>query len=286
MAILRSLCLCALIALCAPSQLVAAENLSRQALHDKVSASMLSQSFWGASGEVPGAFIVVPKGAQGMSSGDMPDELDDYDEVQSSEIYDPFEGWNRFWFRFNDRFFVAVADPLYRGWQAITPPQVRWGLSNFFHNILFPVRFVNALLQGKFRAAGVEFSRFMMDTMVSAGFSNPSKYKKPLVPVDPAGEDFGQTLGVWGIGSGPYLVWPFIGPSTLRDTVGRIGDMFCEPFFYIDPWWLATSSSVFLRFNTLDTVLPLYKDLKGAALDPYLSMRQAYITYRRQHVRQ
>ncbi|MCR5814669.1 MAG: VacJ family lipoprotein [Desulfovibrio sp.] len=235
----------------------------------------------------PGAISVEAKPLErGLAAGDGVDELDDYETPDAQAVYDPFEGWNRFWFRFNDKFYLYVADPIYRGWQAITPHQLRTGLKNFFHNLLFPVRFVNNLLQFKFKAAGVEFGRFMMNTMCSVGFADPASTKKTIVPVDSAGEDFGQTLGYWGVGHGPYLVWPFIGPSSFRETLGRIGDFFTEPFFYVQPWWAGTSASFALRFNDLDEVLPLYQDLTGAALDPYIAMREAYINYRNLHVRQ
>ena len=235
----------------------------------------------------PGAISVQANALErGLAAGDDLDELDNYDGQDASQVYDPFEGWNRFWFRFNDKFYLYVAAPIYRGWQAVTPHQLRTGLKNFFHNILFPVRFVNNLLQFKLKAAGVEFGRFMMNTMCSAGFADPASTKKTIVPMDSAGEDFGQTLGYWGIGHGPYLVWPFIGPSSFRETLGRIGDLFAEPFFYVQPWWAASAGSLTLRFNDLDEVLPLYQDLTGAALDPYIAMREAYINYRNLHARQ
>ena len=222
-----------------------------------------------------GAFIVRQRG---MSSGD---ELDDYDDESTSiEVYDPLEGWNRFWFAFNDRFFVYVAKPLYRGWETITPQVMRTALKNFLHNILFPVRFVNNILQFRLKAAGVEFSRFMLNTMSSAGFANPAKNKKTIVPVDESGEDLGQTFGVWGIGHGPYLVLPFLGPSSVRDALGKVGDMFASPIYYLEPWYAAWGTAGLLRFNALDDVLPLYDDIKGAAIDPYIFMREAYIQHR------
>ncbi len=256
-------------------------------------SSLPSAGYCGDSASLdPRAVIVRPKSQEhrGMAAGDTPgaggDELDDYGGDVSSQVYDPFERWNRFWFAFNDRFYIYVADPVYRGWEAVTPSGLRWALKNFFHNALFPVRFVNNILQLKFKGAGVEFSRFMMNMMCSAGFSDPARKKKTIVPVDPAGEDFGQTLGVWGLGHGPYLVWPFIGPSSLRDSVGRVGDIFAEPFFYMEPWWLAYGTAGTLRFNNLDTVLSLYKEMSRAALDPYIAMREAYCNYRNLHVKQ
>ncbi|MBQ7608925.1 MAG: VacJ family lipoprotein [Desulfovibrionaceae bacterium] len=262
-------------------------------LNPTPSTILPSSGYCKDSGQLdPRAILVRPKSPEirGMAAGDRPnsidDELDDYGGETATTVSDPFEGWNRFWFRFNDRFYVYVADPVYHGWEVITPPGFRWALKNFLHNALFPIRFVNNILQLKFKGAGVEFSRFMMNTMCSAGFSDPARKKKSIVPVDPAGEDFGQTLAVWGLGHGPYIVWPFVGPSSLRDSIGRVGDIFADPFFYVQPWWLAYASAGTLRFNDLDSVLTLYKDLSRAALDPYIAMREAYCNYRNLHVNQ
>ncbi len=213
------------------------------------------------------------------------DSLDDYDDEPVAAIADPIEPWNRFWFHFNDIFYMYIAKPAYTGWTWIMPECIRTGLNNFFSNLLFPTRFINNLLQFRFFEAGVEFGRFMMNTMSSAGFADVARGKKTIVPVDPSGEDFGQTLGRWGIGQGFYVVWPFIGPSSLRDTIGRVGDCFTDPLFYVRPWELATGAELGFRFNALNDVLPTYEDLKSIAVDPYLAMREAYATFRNAQVR-
>ncbi|CAI3241274.1 VacJ family lipoprotein [uncultured Desulfovibrio sp.] len=227
----------------------------------------------------PGAVTVHPYGTMRVS-----DSLDDYDDAPLSAIADPLEPWNRFWFHFNDIFFLYVAKPVYTAWEYITPHQLRSGLKNFFSNILFPVRFINNILQFRFMEAGVEFGRFFINTTTSAGFADVAKGLKTVVPVDPAGEDFGQTLGRWGLGHGFYLVWPFIGPSSARDTVGRVGDLFAEPMFYLQPWELSAATGGGLRFNALGDVLPLYDDLNSVAVDPYIAMREAYVSFRRAQV--
>ena len=168
-----------------------------------------------------GAIVVRHKG---LAAGDG-DDLDDYDTAPAQSIADPLEPWNRFWFRFNDIFYTNIARPVYRGWEAVTHEDIRSGLKNFFHNLMFPMRFVNNILQFRFLEAGVEFGRFIINTTTSAGFANVAKDKKTIVPVDPSGEDFGQTLGYWGVGHGIYIVWPFLGPSSLRETVGFAGDI-------------------------------------------------------------
>ncbi|MBO4300991.1 MAG: VacJ family lipoprotein [Desulfovibrio sp.] len=236
----------------------------------------------------PGAVTVHPY-ATFQAEG----SLDDYDSEPAQSIADPLEYWNRFWFHFNDIFFVYVAKPAYRAWEYITPQDVRSGLKNFFSNLFFPVRFVNNILQFRFMEAGVEFGRFIINTTTSAGFADVAKRHKAIVPVDPTGEDFGQTLGRWGIGHGFYLVWPFIGPSSLRDTIGRVGDIMAEPTFWLNPWpllyqpdyrALSWGMGIGLRFNALGDILPLYDDLNSAAVDPYIAMREAYVIFRKNQV--
>ena len=233
-----------------------------------------STGYTGSPSMAPGC-ITVRNGEENTAT-----DLDDYDSEPVSSIPDPIEPWNRFWFSFNDIFYLHVAKPVYKGWTYITPQFFRNGLSNLFYNILFPTRFINSILQFRLLEAGVEFSRFMMNVMGSAGFVNLAQNKKTIVPVDPSGEDFGQTLGRWGFGPGFYIIWPFIGPSSLRDSVGRVGDYFTDPIVYIDPWTVATGSSLVFRLNDVGQVLPSYEDLKNISIDPYIAMREAYASMR------
>lgn len=239
-----------------------------------------SSVYAGGSALSPGAVTV-----RELDNASIATDLDDYGDTPTASIADPIEPWNRFWFRFNDIFYIHVAKPVYTGWTYVTPQFFRNALSNLYYNLLFPTRFINSLLQFRFLEAGVEFSRFMMNVMGSAGLANLSKNKKTIVPVDPSGEDFGQTLGRWGIGQGFYIIWPFIGPSSLRDTVGRVGDYFTEPLTYLEPWTLSTGSKAGLTFNELDDVLPAYENLKSIAIDPYISMREAYASMREAQVK-
>ncbi|NCB23678.1 MAG: VacJ family lipoprotein [Deltaproteobacteria bacterium] len=227
----------------------------------------------------PGAITVTPYGT--LRADNM---LDDYDSDPIQSISDPIEPWNRFWFHFNDIFFLYVARPAYNAWEVVTPHQLRSGLKNFFSNLLFPVRFVNNILQFRFFEAGVEFGRFVINTTSSIGFADVAKGHKTIVPIDPTGEDFGQTLGRWGLGHGFYIVWPIIGPSSARDTVGRAGDFFADPMFYLQPTELALGIGGTLRFNALGDVLPLYEDLNTVAVDPYIAMREAYVNFRKAQV--
>jgi len=213
----------------------------------------------------------------------LPDDDEDYLDSVSQVIPDPIEGWNRAMFGFNDAVIEYVARPAYKGYEYVTPSFMRTGIKNFFHNLAFPVRFVNNILQGRGRAAGVEMSRFILNTTAGlGGLFDVAKHHKPVVRVED--EDFGQTLGVWGFGEGFYIVWPLVGPSTVRDTVGMGGDYFLSPLTYVQPWELSLGARAVNVFNDLDDVLDLYDDLKRAAIEPYSSVRDAYVQYRRAKV--
>ncbi len=212
-------------------------------------------------------------------------DFDDYsmDTSTTAQVADPLEGWNRFWFNFNDGFYTKLADPIWRGYAYITPEELRAGTTNFFHNIAYPIRFLNCLLQGKFRAAGVETSRFIIDSTVGlGGLMKPSSVKKPVV--DPDKEDFGQTLGVWGAGEGFYIVWPFLGPSTLRDTGGLLVDVLAHPLYYLTPMWHGFALEGYRELNRFGILYENYMAIKAPALEPYTAIRDAYIQMQRNKV--
>lgn len=134
---------------------------------------------------------------------------------------DPWERLNRSTFRFNDALDRAVVKPAAQAWERHTPRFVRTGVGNVLDHLEFTTTIVNDLLQLKLGATATDLGRFLVNSTVGLGGL--------LDPASSAGvpkndEDFGQTLGRWGIGSGPYLVLPFLGPSTLRDGVGRGAD--------------------------------------------------------------
>ncbi|MDR2488539.1 MAG: VacJ family lipoprotein [Desulfovibrio sp.] len=208
------------------------------------------------------------------------DDDDDLDAVFPT-VADPLEAWNRAVFSFNDFVFEYGARPAAKGYAAVVPQCVRAGLKNVFHNLGFPARFVNNLLQGKGMAAGVEMSRFVLNTTAGlGGFFDVAQDKKSIVPVDDD-EDLGQTFGVWGIGEGPYIVWPLLGPGTLRDSIGRGGDFFLSPLTYVRPFEVGIGISSVRIFNELDEILDLYDSLKRSAVEPYSAVRDAYVQYRR-----
>jgi phospholipid-binding lipoprotein MlaA len=233
---------------------------------------------------------IEPIAATGSESSELtPEELalleDDWfdDDNDIYTVADPFEGFNRAMFLVNDRLYFWVLKPAARGYRAAIPQEIRTGVSNFFTNLAAPIRVVNNLLQGKPRIAGVEVTRFMFNTTVGVlGFGDPAAQFPSLNP-DP--EDLGQTLGHYGIGDGFYIVWPLLGPSTLRDTVGDVGDRFLSPITYVDPKEASLSLSGYKMLNATSFRIGDYESLKKAALDPYEAIRNGYIQLRQARVK-
>jgi phospholipid-binding lipoprotein MlaA len=191
---------------------------------------------------------------------------------------DPWEGFNRSMFWFNERLDDYVVAPAARGWDFVMPTFVQDSISNFFDNLNVPIVTVNALLQGKPTQAGVGLARFLVNTTMGfAGFFDPAASELGLEPVR---EDFGQTLGVWGLGPGPYMVLPFLGPSSPRDAVGLgvDGALAVYPWF-IPAVYLYASRPVDL-VNTRAGLLGPIADSRKSALDYYVFVRNAYVQYR------
>jgi phospholipid-binding lipoprotein MlaA len=206
------------------------------------------------------------------------------EDAEEDVVYvaDPLSPWNRAMFHFNDKLYFWLLKPLSRGYKAVIPTPVRSGVRNFFHNITMPIRMVSCLLQGKGRAASAELSRFLINSTVGVlGFGNPAKRWNEL---NPSEEDLGQTLGSYGIGNGFYIVWPFFGPSTIRDSIGMVGDWFLDPVSYVESTETYVELWTFENVNETSFKIGDYESLKEAAIDPYVALRNAYIQHRRKKV--
>ncbi len=204
-------------------------------------------------------------------------------EEAAETIADPIEPVNRAFFHFNDKLYFWVLKPVATGYKIVIPEDGRIGVRNFFSNFTTPIRLVNCLLQAKFKGAGNETVRFLLNTTFGlAGFLDPAKKEFKIEKQD---EDFGQTLGVWGIGPVLYIVWPILGPSSLRDTVGYVGDLFLDPRTYIftDPIFYVVRPIELV--NEASLTLGEYEELKKAALDPYIALREASHQFRKNKIR-
>ena len=212
------------------------------------------------------------------------DFLEDELTEQMVEIADPLEPWNRLMFNVNDGLYFWVAKPVAQVYTDVAPEPVRIGISNFFQNLTTPIRFVNCLLQGKGDSAGTELNRFVINTTAGVlGFGDPARDKHGLKPTE---EDLGQTLAVAGFDNGFYIVWPLLGPSTARDSVGEIGDMFLNPTSYLDHTETVIGISGVKYVNESSFHIGEYEAFKSEALDPYVAMRNMYIQYRNKKIQE
>jgi phospholipid-binding lipoprotein MlaA len=206
-------------------------------------------------------------------------------ETRHVQVADPLYIWNKGMYYFNDKLYFWLLKPLAKGYRAITPDFVREGARNFFQNLMTPIRLVNCLLQGKGNEAGSELTKFFINTILGGlGFGNfASRYPELAVPDD---EDFGQTLAKYGIGNGIYIVWPILGPSTLRDSIGMFGDGFLYPVNYVTPVEAELGIRALDSVNQTSFHIGEYEALKEASVDPYVAIRNSYLQYREQKVKQ
>jgi len=231
----------------------------------------------------------VQTSADPQQSVDDPNEIDDdfallEEELieEKIEVADPLEPVNRIMFGFNDILYFWVAKPVLGVYKGIMPESVRVGIRNFFNNVSTPIRLVNCLLQGKNDGANTELRRFAINTTAGVlGFGDPARDQHGLEPVK---EDLGQTLAVYGLDEGFYIVWPLFGPSTARDSVGMVGDQFLNPLRYVDPREVSIGTSIVKGVNAGSFQIGTYEEFKEAAFEPYIAMREFYIQYRRKQI--
>jgi phospholipid-binding lipoprotein MlaA len=191
---------------------------------------------------------------------------------------DPLEPLNRGIYKFNDGFDALLVKPGAEFYRFFLPEFIRTGVSNFFYNLNDVIVALNSLLQGKLMQAGSDVSRLIVNSTVGVLglFDVATK-----IGLEKHNEDFGQTLGYWGIGDGPYLVLPFLGPSSARDAVGWFGDYYMWPVAYVEPDRVRNAVIAF-RFVTFRAdLLEASQILETAALDPYEFVRDAFLQRRR-----
>src|SRR6478736_8156634 len=193
---------------------------------------------------------------------------------------DPFESVNRGIYKFNSAADKAVFRPVARGWKAVVPSPLRRGISNFTSNLAAPGTIINDLLQGKFSQGGHDFTRMVINTIFGLGFFDPAT-KAGLERHD---EDFGQTLGKWGVPAGPYIMLPIFGPSSVRDAPARLADDYTDARHYISNpyvnWGIWGIDKIETRASLLDLDAALDR-----TFDPYAFIRNAWIQRRQYLVR-
>lgn len=224
-------------------------------------------------------FFAASAYAEDKNSGD--ELFEDYAVQQNNEtVPDPLYLFNYGMYQFNDKLYFWLIKPVTKGYKSAVPLIVRSDIKNFFYNLLFPVRFVNSILQGKFSGAGSELAIFVMNSSAGClGFGQPAQ---KLFKLKNSEEDLGQTMGSYSIGEGFYIVLPVLGPFTLRDLTGYLGDFFLKPVNYVDPYELSLGITGFDKINRTSFKLGDYKTLKDSSIDPYAAIKNAYIQFRRE----
>lgn len=211
---------------------------------------------------------------------------DPYAETRGNRYYsDPLEPFNRAVFGFNRFFDRVLLRPVAKGYQRL-PGFVQTGTHNFLGNLLAPVSFLNEVLQGDLTGANITLWRFTTNTILGAGGLVDVADMVGRGPIPR--EDFGQTLGHYGVGTGPYLVLPLLGPSNLRDFSGSIVDIFTDPLnlyaIHDDQDWIPITRSVVGAIDSRARIMDVYDDLNNS-VDPYSSFRSAYSQNRAYAVR-
>ncbi|MGC1387894.1 MAG: VacJ family lipoprotein [Steroidobacteraceae bacterium] len=189
---------------------------------------------------------------------------------------DPWEPWNRGVYKFNDAIDRGIAKPVARAYVRAVPKPIRTGIRNFFSNLNTPTVMINDALQGKFKAAANDLGRFLLNTTVGiGGLLDPAT----SAGLDRNDEDFGQTLGHWGVHAGPFLELPVLGPSDLRDAPATVVDAYTNPRQYIHNTDVKYGLLLPLLVDRRAALLPYDETLKNV-FDKYVFIRDAYLAHR------
>lgn len=190
---------------------------------------------------------------------------------------DPIEGFNRVMFEFNEILDKVLMKPLAKGYRAIMPAPVDKGITNFFSNLDDIGSAINNLLQFKLKRSASDVGRVVVNSTVGIlGFIDVASNMN----LEKYGEDFGQTLGYWGVGHGPYIVLPLFGPSGGRDAIGSVFDWFTDPVVYLEPVRVRNTTYALRAVDKRADLLGATDVVEEAALDKYEFMRDAYIQKR------
>lgn len=262
----------------------------------------------GAGDKIPSVAAGVPGPPPAVSpeAGGLEEEL--YDPFQKPgerpeeiEEYDPWEPFNVAMFNLNRKIDRYVLKPVATAYDKVVPDEIERGLSRFFHNVRFVPRFLNNIFQGKFKGAGIELTRFVVNT--AFGIAGTLDFAKEVFGLETPDEDTGQTFGFYGIKPGPYLVLPLLPPFTLRDALGYVADIMLDPINYFafatirvgQPAWITDQNAAFFSnfgvrtdeiINERSINLETFQGVEEATVDLYGAVRNAYLQKRARAIRQ
>ncbi len=241
--------------------------------------------YFGSSGETV-EDEGIPMMAETVVEGSTIDSFNDpFDEGPQTVVQDPWESFNSEMFQFNYNMDRHVLKPAAKGYNAVVPPDVQGSLANAFHNMGFISRFLNSLFQGKYERAGIETKRFLINTTIGiAGLFDVAKYVFDTEA--PPGEDFGQTLAVHGMESGPFLVLPFLPPMTVRDAAGYAGDIVMNPLNWVIPFFPNLGINAEDKMNERSLNLETFEGIEESTVDLYGAVRSGYLQRRAKDIRE
>ena len=197
-------------------------------------------------------------------------------ELTDTEEYDPWELFNEKMFNFNYKVDRFVLKPVAKVYNEIVLDGEKQAIHNAYDNVAMPKRLINSLVQGKFKGAGLELSRFVINsTLGVGGLADVAKYQFHMEMSD---ENAGQTLRYYGVGPGPYLVLPFMSPLTVRDAVGYVFDVALDPISYVLPLVANFGKTTEGLVNTRAVNIDKYQSAEEATLDLYSAVRNDYLT--------
>jgi phospholipid-binding lipoprotein MlaA len=205
-------------------------------------------------------------------------------EPEGDEEYDPFEKFNEVMFEVNRQLDRFVLKPVAQVYRVIVPEPFEILIANAFDNIAFVPRAGNSLLQGKWGGTARELGRFLINsTLGIGGLFDAARYWG----IEKSREDFGQTLGVWGVPAGPYLVLPLMEPMTIRDGIGRGVDAAMNPLTWVGPaWWISLTMKAAETVNDRALNLELFQGLEESVVDLYSAVRNGYLRRREQMIKE
>jgi phospholipid-binding lipoprotein MlaA len=199
-------------------------------------------------------------------------------KLNTPDMPDPFEGYNRFMFDFNEGFYESVMEPVVRGYSDLVHENIRMGIANIFDNATAPLKLASSFLQGDLDKTARVIGRTLINTTLGLGgiFDVASN-----LGVEDVNEDLDQTLGAYGLPTGPYIVLPFFGPSYARNIVGRVGGGFLSPTLHFAPGFeVSASLSMTDQLNDTSFIVDDIEQMEDSTLDKYESVRDFYGQYR------
>ena len=219
-------------------------------------------------------------GADGAPAALAQKPKDEATDEYDVEDYDPWEPFNEKMFEFNRKLDRYVLKPVATAYDKVMPDELQRMISNAYDNIRFVPRFVNSLLQRKWGGAGRELSRFLINS--TAGIGGFWDIAKQEFHIEKSREDFGQTLGFYGVDAGPYLIVPFFEPFTVRDVIGYVIDGLMQPLNYFIPLFPEQiAMQAFDKVNERSLNLELFQGFEETVVDLYSAVRHAYLERRR-----